>query len=134
MSRAFFDTNVLIYVYSGEPEKAARARSLIAGGGVISVQVLNEFAHVARRKLNAPWGVVRDSLAAMRANLDVHPVSLDNHELGLALSERYRLGVFDGQLLAAATLAACDVFFSEDLQGGMRIAGGPTIRNPFIDA
>ena len=69
---AFFDTNVLIYAQlSGE--KADRARSLLAKGGVISVQVLNEFATVARRKLGKDWdeidAAIEDVLAFVAAPL-----------------------------------------------------------------
>ena len=53
MSKAdrFFDTNVLLYLLSKDTAKADRAEILLASGGVISVQVLNEFASVASRKL-----------------------------------------------------------------------------------
>ena len=40
----FFDTNVLLYLISEDITKADRAETLLALGGVISVQVLNEFA------------------------------------------------------------------------------------------
>jgi predicted nucleic acid-binding protein len=46
-----FDTNVLLYLLSEDATKADRAEKLVANGGVISVQVLNEFAAVASRKL-----------------------------------------------------------------------------------
>ena len=42
---AFLDPNVLIYAQGGE-EKSEVARQTILAGGVISVQVLNEFAAV----------------------------------------------------------------------------------------
>lgn len=51
MSGSFFDTNVLIYLCSGDPGKADRAESLIGAGGTISVQVLNEVTNVARRSM-----------------------------------------------------------------------------------
>ncbi len=57
---AFFDTNVVLYLFSGDGAKADRAEALLAGGGLISVQVLNEFAAVARRKLGMTWREVRD--------------------------------------------------------------------------
>ena len=43
----FFDTNVLLYLISEDITKADRAETLLALGGVISVQVLSEFAAVA---------------------------------------------------------------------------------------
>ena len=53
--RSFFDTTILIYSISSEEPRAAMAEKLLADGGWISVQVLNEFAAVARRKLNLSW-------------------------------------------------------------------------------
>lgn len=47
MPADFFDTNILVYVASGDTTKADLAEAAIAAGGSISVQVLNE---VARRK------------------------------------------------------------------------------------
>jgi predicted nucleic acid-binding protein len=49
--KAFFDTNVLVYVVGHRDDRTAAAEALVAGGGVVSVQVLNELAAVARRKL-----------------------------------------------------------------------------------
>ena len=133
MSSAFFDTNVLLYLLTEDDAKADRAEQLMAVGGTISVQVLNEFAYVARRKYKAPWNAVRDSLMTMRVALPVEPMTLETHDLGLQIAERYRLSVFDGQLLASATLAGCSLFYSEDMQDGQAI-GALTIRNPFAEA
>lgn len=130
MTSAFLDTNVLLYLLSGDAAKADTAEALLAKGGTISVQVLNEFAHVARRKFRAHWTTVVDSLAALKANLEVQPVTVETHNLGLQIAERYVLSVFDGQLLAAATLASCDQFYSEDMQHG-QVIDGLTITNPF---
>ncbi len=130
MTKAFLDTNVLLYLLSGDAAKAARAEAILLEGGVISVQVLNEFAHVARRKFRAPWEAVWTSLEAIQANVSIEPLTLDTHYQGLKLAERYQLSVFDGLLLASANLAGCDRFYSEDMQDGM-VVGGLRIENPF---
>jgi predicted nucleic acid-binding protein len=46
---AFFDTNILVYAQQ-TGAKADQARALLAGGGKLSVQVLNEFTAVSRRR------------------------------------------------------------------------------------
>jgi predicted nucleic acid-binding protein len=46
----FLDSNVLVYAFTTDP-RAARAQGLLARGCTISVQGLNEFTNVARRKL-----------------------------------------------------------------------------------
>jgi len=124
------DTNVLLYLLTEDEAKANRTEALLDIGGTISVQVLNEFAYVALRKYKAPWTAVHESLATLKTTLAVEPITLESHDLGLAMAQRYRFSVFDGQLLACATLANCEVFYSEDLQDG-QVIEGLTIRNPF---
>ena len=128
----FFDTNVLVYLYSSEPEKAARARALIAEGGTISVQVLNEFASVARRKFKIPWNEVREALTAIRANVGVVSLTVEIHEGGLAVAERYGFEFFDAMLVSAALTAGARTMYSEDMQDG-QVIDRLTIRNPFAD-
>ena len=60
----FLNTNVLLYLLSADAAKADRAEELLTARGVISVQVLNEFANVASRKLDMPWPEIREILAA----------------------------------------------------------------------
>ena len=65
---AFIDTNLLIYAHESGA-KSETARQVILTGGVISVQVLNEFAAVLRRKFRLEWAVIADALADVRAAL-----------------------------------------------------------------
>ena len=48
--RAFLDTNVLVYAVSSGDLKKPTANDLVTRGGIVSVQVLNEFVAVARGK------------------------------------------------------------------------------------
>ena len=132
-ARAFFDTNILIYLFSADPQKADRCEALLAAGGVISVQVLNEFAAVASRKFKAPWADIREALEIFSTTLDVEPLSLETHRLALDLAERHRLNVYDAAILAAAELAGCETLYSEDMHSGLTLASGLALRNPFED-
>jgi predicted nucleic acid-binding protein len=49
----FFDTNVLLYLLWADAARAGRAEDELAGGGAVSVQVLNEFAAVSPRASSA---------------------------------------------------------------------------------
>jgi predicted nucleic acid-binding protein len=131
MPGSFFDTNVVMYLASGDPTKADRTESLIAGGGIISVQVLNEVANVARRKMRLSWEQTHAFLSTVRALLPVEPLTIETHETGLVLAERYRLSTYDSMIAAAALLADCDTLWSEDLQNGMLIDTRLRIANPF---
>lgn len=64
--RPFFDTTILIYAVTEEDARAEIAEKLLASSGSISVQILNEFASVARRKLKMTWREIGDGLAAFR--------------------------------------------------------------------
>jgi predicted nucleic acid-binding protein len=127
----FFDTNVLLYTVSSDVAKAERAEQLIEAGGTISVQVLNEIANVARRKMRFSWERTHRLLSRIRQLLPVTPITLDIHESGLALAERYGLSVYDGMIAAAAVASGCDTLWSEDMHDGLVIGGRLTVVNPF---
>jgi predicted nucleic acid-binding protein len=127
----FFDTNVLLYLLSSDHAKADRAEALLAQGGVVSVQVLNEFASVATRKLGMAIPEAREALEVVRAVCRVVPLTEETHDKGLAISERYRLSVYDSMIVAAAMLAGCGMLVTEDLQHGQAFEGRLKVVNPF---
>ena len=136
--RSFIDTNVFVYADSADaPEKQARATALIAehlraGSGVISTQVLHEFANAAIRKLGLPLDIVRERVrlysrfetvgASAAAVLD----ALDLHAL-------HQVSFWDALILQAARQSGCAELLTEDLQAGALI-GGVRIVNPFAAA
>jgi predicted nucleic acid-binding protein len=126
----FFDTNVLLYLLSKDAAKADRAEMLLASGGVVSVQVLNEFASVALRKLAMTILETREILSTIRAVCIVKPLDIETHELGLDMAERYGFSIYDGLIVAAAIRGGCSILYTEDLQQG-QVIDQLTIRNPF---
>ena len=131
MPASFFDTNVLVYLASGDAAKADRAEAAVAAGGAISVQVLNELANVARRKMQMSWADTHALLTMLRGLLTVHPLTVEIHETGLELAERYGLSTWDAMIAASALHAGCDTLWSEDMQHGMMLGDGLRIANPF---
>lgn len=131
MPGSFFDTNVLIYIASGDSVKADQAEAIIGNGGAISVQVMNELANVARRKMRMSWQDTHSLLSLLRGLLTVHPVTIETHETGLALAERYKLSIFDAMIAASALHADCDTLWSEDMQHGMALDDRLRVVNPF---
>jgi predicted nucleic acid-binding protein len=130
--KTFLDTNVLIYAIALSDPRRERARELLAQGGVISVQVLNEFAFVTRRKLQMPWGEVKEALQAVQILCpEPAPITIDTHQLALRIAESYRYGIYDGLIAASALETGCATLFSEDFQNGQVIDDRLTIRNPF---
>lgn len=130
MSSAFLDTNVLIYAVSGSAHHAQRSMEILGGGGVISVQVLNEFVTVARRKKALSWDEIEAWLELFRSTLSVEPMTLETQIHATALSRRHQIDIYDATILAAAQQAGCDVLYTEDLQHGATIAG-VEVRNPY---
>jgi predicted nucleic acid-binding protein len=127
----FFDTNVVLYLFSGDARKAQVAEDLLAGGGHVSVQVLNELASVARRKLGFDWAEVADVTATLRSVCSVAPLTVATHERGLGLARRYGLSIFDAMIAAAALDCGCRTLYTEDLQPGLRLGATLVVRNPF---
>jgi predicted nucleic acid-binding protein len=130
-AKTFFDTNVLLYLLSEDEAKADRAEELIANGAVISVQVLNEFAAVASRKLGMSWSEIRDVLGPIQAVCKIEPITVEIHNCGVEIAERYGFSFYDATIVASALLAECQTLYSEDLQDGQVIENKLTIRNPF---
>jgi len=127
----YFDTNVLLYLASGDPAKAERAQQLVADGGIISVQVLNEIANVARRRMSMSWTETHAFLSTIRALLPAQPITIDTHDTGLRLGERYRLSIYDAMIAASALEADCDTLWSEGMQDGIVFEDRLRIVNPF---
>lgn len=131
--RRFFDTNILVYAFAADDRRSARAEALIAAGGVIAVQVLNEFTNVARRKLKWDWEQIEASLAVIEDLLGVtRPLTAALHARAVVLARDSKLSFYDALIVAAATDAGCELLCSEDLQDGQKF-GAVTVENPFRD-
>ncbi|RPI63032.1 MAG: PIN domain-containing protein [Lysobacterales bacterium] len=128
----FFDTNILIYAFAAGDRRSARAEALLAEGGVVGVQVLNEFTNVARRKLRWEWPEVEAALAVI-AELagPVRPLTADIHGKAVELARADALSFYDALIVAAAAEAGCHMLLTEDLQHGRKVSG-VTIKNPFL--
>lgn len=131
-AKNFFDTNILIYAVAKNDPRASTAEKLLASGGLITVQSLNEFASVVRRKLGMSWKATRELLDLICVLCpDPVPISLDTHKAALRIADKYGYSIYDALIIAAALDAGCGTLYSEDLQDGQIINQQLTIRNPF---
>ncbi|MBI4921709.1 MAG: PIN domain-containing protein [Devosia nanyangense] len=130
----FIDTNVIVYFGGAEAGKFARAASVVNLGGIISVQVLNEFANVTRNKNRRSWAEIEESVALVRSLLDVRPLTVLTHEAALRLAQRYNFHLYDALIVASALEAGCDTLYSEDMHHGLLVEHRLTIVNPFLGA
>ncbi len=131
MAAAFLDSNVLVYAFTTD-DRAVVAQELLQTRPLISVQGLNEFANVARRKLGMDWKEVGDAIAALRVLCPtILVLDVETHEAALKIAERYGYSVFDALVVASALQGRSDTLWSEDMQDGMVIDGRLRITNPF---
>jgi predicted nucleic acid-binding protein len=134
-ARTFIDSNVLLYAIDDEdPIKRTVSRTVLrqlmeSQNGVVSTQVLQEFAAVATRK----FGISpTQAKAALRSWAALDTVLLTTGVIYDAIDEMTlsRLGFWDSLIIAAAASAHCTELLTEDLQPGQTIRG-VTVRNPF---
>lgn len=130
MRDVFIDSNVILYLLSGDSTKADRAEEILNKGGVVSVQVLNEVASVCLRKLKMTWEEVDAVLLTVKRACDVVPLTVESHGLAVQISKRYQLAFYDANICAAAVLSGVKMVLSEDMQNGMKIES-IVIKNPF---
>lgn len=104
---------------------------ILRAGGLISAQVLNEVANVMRRKLAMSWMEINEGLALIRSVCPAELLSVETHDRGRLIAERYGLSVYDAMIVAAALLGGCKTLYSDDMQDGLVIDRQLSIRNPF---
>ncbi|MGN6095595.1 MAG: PIN domain-containing protein [Bosea sp. (in: a-proteobacteria)] len=133
MPKVFLDSNVIIYAFTDDRRSVA-AEALLASGGDLSVQVLNEFTNVVRRKLAFDWGQVEEALNALRARARaIHPLDLETHSGAITIAQRYGFSFYDALIVSSALRARCNTLYSEDMQDGLVVEGSLQIVNPFMD-
>ena len=137
-ANCFIDTNIFVYAHDQKDLlKRDKARRLIIdlqadGRGVISYQVIQEFAHVMLKKLK-PAMLIEECediiLQAMSPMLRVQS-SLELFQSALSIKSHTGYQWYDSLMLAAALQVKCSIFYSEDLQH-QALVRGMKIINPF---
>ena len=74
---------------------------------------------------------VREILDTIRTVCAVEPITVETHDRGLAVFERYKFSLYDSMLIAAALIAGAKIIYSQDLQHGQVIDSQLRITNPF---
>ncbi len=131
MNKPFIDSNILLYLLSGDATKADKAQAILAAGAIISVQVLNEVTSVCLRKLKMPWPEIDALLMAVKAACEVVPLTLASHDKAIALAKRFRLSFYDAHIVACAVISGASELFTEDMQNGLQV-GDLVLTNPFV--
>ncbi|MBD2860120.1 PIN domain-containing protein [Spongiibacter sp. KMU-158] len=129
--KPFLDTNIIIYLLSADDYKADLSEQIVTRGGTVSVQVLNEFLSVATRKLGLTQQESADVLNAVRRSCNVIPLTLETHDLGVDLIDRYGFSIYDAMIVAAALTSGAKTLYSEDMQNGLLVDNCLRIVNPY---
>jgi predicted nucleic acid-binding protein len=130
-TKRFLDTNVLIYAFAESEAKAEVAEAALSAGGVISVQVMNEFTHVCSRKLKLSWAEIEERRAVIKLLVsEITPITLALHDAAVDLARAHQFSFYDALIVAAAQSSGCTVLLSEDLHHGWA-SDGVRIENPF---
>lgn len=131
MAAPFLDSNILVYAVSDDPRSEV-AQELVRQHFIVSVQSLNEFANVARRKLRMPWQEIEEISALYREYADeIVAIDKDLHVSALRIASRYEHSFYDACILAAAIRSGATILYSEDMHSGQRLEEGISILNPF---
>ena len=130
MSAEFADTNVILYLLD-DGSKADRAEEILGQGPRISVQVLNEALVNCRRKTDLSWEETGAFLARVQSLCTIEDLTLQTHQVGRALAERYKFSVYDAMIVAAALIAGCTTLWSEDMHDDFLVEDQLRIVNPF---
>jgi len=138
VSRVFLDTNIIIYANDRrDPKKQAKARQIVvdlmqSGDGVISTQVLQEYASVAILKLAQQEDVVLRQLKLLETFETVGQTPLMIRR-AVELKKLYGVHFWDACIIANAEAADCSTIYSEDMNTGQFYFGIQVI-NPLAAA
>jgi predicted nucleic acid-binding protein len=116
------------------PAKQRRALELVgehrlAGTGVVSLQVLQEYFVTVTRKLHVEAQVARRKVELL-AEFDVAKLEVADILSAIDLRRLHNFSLWDALILRAAMLTGCAVLFSEDMQQAREV-DGVRIVNPF---
>lgn len=128
--RIFVDTNILVYALLDDSQKQQTALNLLQSGCVISIQVLNEFTNVARKKAKLDWQEIHALSNAIQSLAEIVPVDVPTHNRALTIAANYGYSFYDSLIIAAASESGCNLLLSEDMQHAQTISD-LTISNPF---
>ena len=131
MSQVFVDSNVLLYLLSGDEAKADKAEALLKTNPIVSVQVLNEVTWVSRRKLKLAWIEIQTLLDAIKSCCSVVALTEASHAKAVQLAQVHQLSFYDAHILSSAVLSNANILMTEDLAAGS-VLNGVLIKNPFV--
>jgi predicted nucleic acid-binding protein len=133
--KVFLDSNLIVYANDDrDPAKKSIAvdqikQAMASESGVISTQVLAEYAAVAIGKLRQASEFVLQQLLFLE-KMEVVQLTPALIRRAVEVQRLYQIRFWDAGIVAAAELANCSVLLSEDFGAG-RLYGTVRAENPF---
>jgi len=135
-SKVFFDANILLY--SDDPRSLSKQKIAVEliekyqrnRNGAVSLQVLGEYFHNARRKMGLDVATARQRTQFF-ARLLRYESRLDDVYAAIDLHQLHQFSFWDAMIVRAAVQCGCSVLYAEDMHHGMRVHG-VEIANPFL--
>lgn len=133
--RIALDTNILVYAegVNGAQRQAEAVRiirELAPDEVVVPAQALGELFTVLTRKAARPAAEAREAVLGWHDAFLVADTSAAVLLDAMELARSHRFALWDAIMLAAASVSACRLLLSQDMQDGFTWRG-VTIRNPF---
>lgn len=132
--RSFIDTNVLIYAFSSsDTEKRRKALELFLKESIpsISIQVLNEFCNIQRKKFKISFTDIKTNLGLLLEKTNLYSNSYKDVKIACDISAKYHYSYYDSLIISSAINNDCKILYSEDMQNNQVIENTLTIINPF---
>jgi len=128
MKRYFIDSNIIVYANDRrDPKKQSQAIKIVESlirhqNGVISTQVLQEYASTALTKLQQDASIILRQLKLFESlHIVAHTPAMIRHSVELHAA--YKVSYWDAAIIAAAESADCDALLSEDFNTGQYYSG-----------
>ncbi|MBF0353210.1 MAG: PIN domain-containing protein [SAR324 cluster bacterium] len=133
--KAFFDTNIILYLYSEDEPEKQRASIKIATTYLfptISTQVINELTNILFRKMQVKWDIIEEVITEVEQAFTIEVVTISVIRMACNIAKRYQYSYYDSVIIASALSCGCTLLISEDMQHGQIIENQLRIMNPFI--
>jgi len=128
----FIDSNICLYLFDKDKEKAGIAEKLFINGAVISTQVLAEITNVLVKKFTFSKKDAVETIRFIKNKVDVQPVTSEVIEIASGIFIRYGFSFFDSMIIASALNAGCSILYTEDLHAKQVFDKKLTVINPFV--
>ena len=131
----FFDTNVIVYLYSEDEKRKKNISQKIVNTcalPTISSQVVNELISVLSKKFKLDWGEIEQVLNEITNSFSIELVRMFDIQIACEIAKRYKYSYFDSLMLASALSCDASIIYSEDMQHSQIIENKLKIINPFL--